>query len=93
VCARFAIARGPGERINRSKSAESGQTYPGAILLGPWIIAEDSPVQNPQDFSKARVALRLAARYRFRVHRSMLLLTYISLAIWQTLGKTIRDWH
>ena len=34
--------RGPGERLGRRKSAESGKTYPGAIWLGPQIIAVDS---------------------------------------------------
>jgi hypothetical protein len=43
VCARFAITRGPGERLRRRESPESGKTYPGAILLGPWIITMDSP--------------------------------------------------
>ena len=43
VCARFAIALGPGERLGRRKSPESGKTYPGAILLGPRIIAIHSP--------------------------------------------------
>src|SRR5208282_6688937 len=43
VCARFSIARGPGERLGRRKSAESAKSYPGAILLGPWIIAVNSP--------------------------------------------------
>jgi len=52
VCARFAIARGPGERLGRRKAAESGKTYPGAILLGPWIIAADSPADlNPANLA------------------------------------------
>jgi hypothetical protein len=42
VCARFAITRGPRERLGRRKSAESGKTYPGAIWLGPRILALDS---------------------------------------------------
>jgi len=50
VCARFAIARGPGERLGRTKSAESGKTYPGAILLGPRIIAVDSPGAGTPDY-------------------------------------------
>ncbi|MGB0062250.1 hypothetical protein, partial [Candidatus Binatus sp.] len=33
----------PESALGRRKSAESGKTYPGAILLGPWIIAVDSP--------------------------------------------------
>ena len=32
--ARFAIARGPGERLGRRKSTESSKTYPCAICLG-----------------------------------------------------------
>jgi hypothetical protein len=43
VCARFAIAPGPGERPQRPESTESGKTYPRAILVGPRIIAIDSP--------------------------------------------------
>ena len=43
VCVRFSIARGPGERLGRRKSAESAKTYPGAILLGPRILALYSP--------------------------------------------------
>src|SRR5208337_956376 len=35
VCARFAIAHGPGEYLLRRYSPESSGTYPGAILLGP----------------------------------------------------------
>jgi hypothetical protein len=42
-CARFAIKRGPGERLCRAKSPESGRTYPGAICLDPRIIAIHSP--------------------------------------------------
>ena len=42
MCERFAITRGPGERLGRRKSAESGKTYPGAILPGPRIIAVNS---------------------------------------------------
>ena len=41
-CARFAIVHGPGERLRGGESAESGKTYPGAILPGSWIIALDS---------------------------------------------------
>ena len=37
VCARFAIAHGPGERLRRRDSPESGKSYPGAILLGPSV--------------------------------------------------------
>ena len=43
VCARFAIMHGPGERPRRAESAESSKAYPGAIWLGPWIIAVNSP--------------------------------------------------
>ena len=46
VCARFSIAREPGERLGRRKSAESAKTYPGAILLGPWKFAVNSPSQT-----------------------------------------------
>ena len=49
MCARFAIAHRPGERLGRRKSAESGKTYPGAILLGPRIIAVDSPWAEAPD--------------------------------------------
>ena len=42
VHARFAITSGPGGRPVRAKSAESGKTYPGSILLGPRILALDS---------------------------------------------------
>ena len=42
VCARIAIAHGPGERALPLKLPESGKTYPGAILLGPRILALDS---------------------------------------------------
>ena len=41
--ARFAHMCGPGERRRRPESAEFSKTYPGAILLGPRIIAIDSP--------------------------------------------------
>jgi hypothetical protein len=43
--ARFAITHGLGEYLCRPKLAESGETYPGAILLGRRIIATDSPAQ------------------------------------------------
>jgi hypothetical protein len=42
VCARFAIMHGPGESLGRRKSSESAETYPGAICIGPQIIAFDS---------------------------------------------------
>ncbi len=42
VCERFAHMCGPGESLCRSELAESGETYPGAILLGPRTIALDS---------------------------------------------------
>ena len=35
--------RGPRESLCRPESVESGETYPGAICLGPQIIAIDSP--------------------------------------------------
>jgi len=43
VCARFTITRGPGEPFRRRKSPESAKTYPGAICLGPQVIAIHSP--------------------------------------------------
>ena len=46
VCARFAIMHGPRERPRRPESAESSKTYPGAIWLGPWIIAVNSPADR-----------------------------------------------
>jgi hypothetical protein len=49
VCARFAIARGPGERLRRRQLQDFGKTYPRAIYLGPsaasW--SADSAVQAP----------------------------------------------
>jgi hypothetical protein len=47
VCALFAIARGPGERLSRYKIARIWQSYPSAILLGPRIIAFDWPADLP----------------------------------------------
>jgi hypothetical protein len=46
VCARFAIMHGPGERPRQPESVESSKTYPGAIWLGPWIIAVNSPAHG-----------------------------------------------
>jgi hypothetical protein len=46
VCTRFAIPQGPGERRRRPESAESSKTYPGAIWLGPWIVAVNSPADR-----------------------------------------------
>jgi hypothetical protein len=57
VHARFAITRGPGERLGRRKSPESGKTYPGAILLGPWIIALDLPAVVDAGLSAALSSL------------------------------------
>jgi len=51
VCARFAIAYGPRECLRRRESAESGKTYPGAILLGPRNIALDSPADGARKIS------------------------------------------
>ena len=51
VCARFVILRGPRERLGRRKSEESGKTYPGTILLGPWIIAVYSPADGAEPLS------------------------------------------
>src|SRR5208282_2045595 len=39
VCAPFAHMCGPGESLRRQKLRESGESYPGAIYLGPRIIA------------------------------------------------------
>ena len=39
----FAIIHGPGERPRQPESVESSKTYPGAIWLGPWIIAVKAP--------------------------------------------------
>jgi hypothetical protein len=47
VCALFAHMCGPGESLCRPELAESGESYPGAILLGPRIIAIDSPADLP----------------------------------------------
>ena len=54
VCARFVIARGPGEGLGRRKSQESGRTYPSAILPGPLIIALDSPEEGTPDYPRER---------------------------------------
>jgi hypothetical protein len=35
---------GPGESLRRAKSPESGNTYPGAILPGPWKFAVSSQI-------------------------------------------------
>jgi hypothetical protein len=43
VCARFAMTRGPGELSLCSDLRRSANSSPGAIYLGPPIIAEDSP--------------------------------------------------
>jgi hypothetical protein len=37
---------GPGERPRQPESVESSKTYPGAIWLGPWIIAVNSPAHG-----------------------------------------------
>ena len=42
----FAIIHGPGERPRQPESVESSKTYPGAIWLGPWIIAVNSPAHG-----------------------------------------------
>jgi hypothetical protein len=39
---------GPGENPRQPESAESSKTYPGAIWLGPWIIAVNSPADRTQ---------------------------------------------
>ena len=56
MCARFAITRGPGERVGRRRPAESGKTYLGAIYLGPRIIAKDSPEDMVRYFGDANPA-------------------------------------
>jgi hypothetical protein len=43
VCARFAIERGPGEPLFLRDSSKLGNSSLGAILLGPRIVAFDSP--------------------------------------------------
>jgi hypothetical protein len=53
VRARFAIARGPRERLGRHKSAESSKTYPGPILLGPHIIAIHSPAISERQIGRS----------------------------------------
>jgi hypothetical protein len=54
VCARFAIMHGPRERPRRPESAESSKTYPGAIWLGPWIIAVNSPAHGTRRTDPSR---------------------------------------
>ena len=52
---RFVIARVPGECFLERGSSESGETCPGAIPLGPRIIAVDSrylPLKTGLRFSK-----------------------------------------
>jgi hypothetical protein len=46
VCVRFAIMHGPRERPRWFESAKSSKSYPGAIWLGPWIIAVNSPAHG-----------------------------------------------
>src|SRR5260370_38615683 len=47
VCSRDSRSRrDPGERPRRRQYAESSETYPGAIWLGPWIIAVNSPADR-----------------------------------------------
>jgi len=60
VCARFAITHGPGERPRRPESAESSKTYPGAIWLGPWIIAVNSPADRTRPRDKILAEAKMA---------------------------------
>jgi hypothetical protein len=53
-CARFPIMHGPGERPRRPEFAESSETYPGAIWLGPWIIAVNSPADRTRRTGRTR---------------------------------------
>ena len=65
VCARFAITRGRGERLQRRESWEFGKTYPRAILLGPWKFARSSPIVSERVARANRTLLR---RYVLDVH-------------------------
>ena len=66
VCARFAIMHGPGERPRQPESVESSKTYPGAIWLGPWIIAVNSPAHGTRrtGLMKAVVSVELPGSAR-----------------------------
>jgi hypothetical protein len=63
VCARFTITHGPGERPRGVESAESAETYPGAIWAGPRIIAVDSPAYRTRRTGK-NGRLQIARRRR-----------------------------
>ena len=65
VCARFAITRGRGERLQRRESWEFGKTYTRAILLGPWKFARSSPIVSERVARANRTLLR---RYVLDVH-------------------------
>jgi hypothetical protein len=51
-CPRDLRSHGPRESLGRRKSPESSKTYPGAILLGPRIIALDSPAKQEAEFAR-----------------------------------------
>jgi hypothetical protein len=58
---------GPRERPRRPESTESSKTYPGAIWLGPWIIAVNSPAHgirrtDPASDDRPNVCVRLGPR-------------------------------
>ena len=61
MCARFAIARGPGERLLRRESGKFGKTYPRPILLGPRNIALDSPADGACQESPSALLASLRA--------------------------------
>jgi len=70
VCARFEIKRGPGERLRQRRSRESGETYPGAIYLGPRVIALDSSKGNKQPRSAQRVDVELSRDLKMSLTRN-----------------------
>ena len=45
ACARFAIALGPRERLGRADWGKYGKSYPGSILMGPWMFARTSHME------------------------------------------------
>jgi hypothetical protein len=63
VCARFAIARGPRERLLQRHSPESSESYLPAILLGPSV-RPSGPVLNPGPVSYKVAELMLKMRLR-----------------------------
>ena len=74
ICARFAHMCGPGEYLCQPKLVESGETYPGALLLGPWIIALHSPtglgrLLSPKHCRVSKIDPRLGRARQSRVCR------------------------